>query len=300
MRFNQVLPFAYMSLAAAMPAKREPVDERALRSILGELEARGETMESLVKRIDAKIYRDEIPDCSKEDPSFMIPKQTGYGVDQGVKLPRMGNNDACTTGHNDDHCWTEYWFVESAVEYSSWQNSGAAIDCKSTSSCNSNVAQIRQSCTSYSHSSSNGVDYKIIDGALEFAIPNTEAKVSLGSSINYQHTDVDGTSTMICTTDSTTNTCQWEDQDCHQVWFADRTKRIWGHMDRVCVGKTDVEVQQQTLNANGRYVRGQAEFSIAIPVNHIVGCNAKCSDLTYNEPMPSDGTVRVPFDITFN
>ncbi|RKK65343.1 hypothetical protein BFJ69_g16368 [Fusarium oxysporum] len=300
MRFNLVVPFACMSLAAAMPAKREPVDERALHKILGDLEARGETLESLVKRIDAKIYRDDIPDCNKEDPSFMNPKQTGYGVDQGVKLPKSGKDDACTTGHNDDHCWTEYWFVECAVEYSSWQNSGAAIDCKSTSSCNSNVDQIRQSCTSYSYSSSNGIDYKILDGALEFAIPNTEAKVSLGSSINYQHTDVDGTATMICTTDSTTNTCQWEDQDCHQVWFADRTKRIWGHMDRVCVGKTDVEIQQQTLNANGRYVRVQAEFSIAIPVNHIVGCNAKCSDLTYSEPIPSDGTVRVPFDITFD
>lgn len=134
----------------------------------------------------------------------MIPKQTGYGVDQGVKLPKSGKDDACITGQNDDHCWTEYWFVESAVEHSSWQNSGAAIDCKSTSSCNSKVTQIRQSCTSYSYSSSNGIDYKILDGALEFAIPNTEAKVSLGSSINYQHTDVDGTTTMICTTDSTT------------------------------------------------------------------------------------------------
>ncbi|EWY81981.1 hypothetical protein FOYG_14110 [Fusarium oxysporum NRRL 32931] len=206
----------------------------------------------------------------------MIPKQTGYGVDQGVKLPKSGKDDACITGHNDDHCWTEYWFVESAVDHPDWTELHFLL-----------------------LFFSNGIDYKILDGALEFAIPNTEAKVSLGSSINYQHTDVDGTTTMICTTDSTTNTCQWEDQDCHQVWFADRTKRIWGHMDRVCVGKTDVEVQQQTLNANGRYVRGQAEFSIAIPVNHIVGCNAKCSDLTYSEPIPSDGTVRVPFDITF-
>jgi hypothetical protein len=32
--------------------------------------------------------------------------------------------------------------------------------------------------------------------------------------------------------------CTWDDQGCHQVWYADRTKRIWGHMSRVCVGKT--------------------------------------------------------------
>ncbi|KAH7150304.1 hypothetical protein B0J13DRAFT_499263 [Dactylonectria estremocensis] len=283
MRSNLITMLAHLSLAAAMPAKREPMDERAVREILNELEARGQNVESLINK----------------HPSFMIPKQTGYGVDQGIKLPKKGNDDACTTGHDGDHCWTEYWFVESAVEYSSWQNSGAAIDCKSTSSCNSNVAQLRQSCTSYTHSSSNGVDYKIIDATLDLAIPNSENKVSLGSSINYQHTDVDGKSTMICTTDSTTNTCQWEDEGCHQVWFADRTKRIWGHMDRVCVGTTSVEVQQQTKNANGRYVRGQAEFSIAIPVNHIVGCNALCSDLTYNEPMPTDGITRTPFDVVW-
>ncbi|KAH6887134.1 hypothetical protein B0T10DRAFT_607888 [Thelonectria olida] len=300
MHSNLITALAFTSLATAMPAKREPISERALNGIISDLEARGETLDSLIKRIDPKIYRDEIPDCSVEDPSFMIPKQTGYSVDQGVKLPKNGKDDACTTGHNDDHCWTEYWFVESAVEYSSWQNSGAAIDCASTSSCNSNIAQLKQSCTSYTHSSSNGVDYKILDASLDYAIPNTAAKVTFGSSINYQHTDLDGKSTMICTTDSTTNTCNWEDQGCHQVWFADRTKRIWGHMDRVCVGTTKVEVQQQTLNANGRYVRGQAEFSIAIPINHIVGCNAVCSDLTYDEPIPTDGTVRVPFDITFD
>jgi hypothetical protein len=257
MHSNFITALAFTSLAAAMPAKREPINERALNNIIGDLGARGETLDSLIKRIDAKIYRDEIPDCSSEDPSFMIPKQTGYSVDQGVKLPKNGKDDACTTGHNDDHCWTEYWFVESAVEYSSWQNSGAAIDCASTSSCNSNIAQLKQSCTSYTHSSSNGVDYKILDASFDYAIPNTAAKVSFGSSINYQHTDLDGKTTMICTTDSTTkyvkpstldicilmltikpSTCEWDDQGCHQVWYADRTKRIWGHMDRVCVGTT--------------------------------------------------------------
>lgn len=204
MHSNLVTVLAYLSLAAAMPAKRQPIDERGLHSIINDLDARGESLDSLIKRIDPKIYRDEIPDCSKEDPSFMIPKQTGYSVDQGVKLPRMGNNDACTTGHNGDHCWTEYWLVESAVEYTSWQNSGAAIDCKSTSSCNSNVAQLRQSCTSYTRSSSNGVDYKILDASLAYAIPNTAATVTFGSSINYQHTDVSSDTSMICTTDSTT------------------------------------------------------------------------------------------------
>jgi hypothetical protein len=62
----------------------------------------------------------------------------------------------------------------------------------------------------------------------------------------------------------------------------------------------DTEVQQQTQNKNGRWVRGQAEFSIALPVNRIVGCNAKCEDLVYNEPLPNEGIQRTPFDVTFD
>jgi hypothetical protein len=195
----------HLSLVFAMPAvKREPFDERALMELTGDLESRGQTIDSLLKRVDAKIYHDEVPDCSTEDPSFMMPKQTGYSVDQGVKLPKSGSDDACTTGHGNDHCWTEYWFVESAVEYSSWQNSGAAIDCASTSSCNSDVAQLAQSCTAFTHSSSNGVDWQILEGKLEYAIPNTAAKISLGSNIKYQHSEVNSDTTQICNTESTT------------------------------------------------------------------------------------------------
>ncbi|KAH7471573.1 hypothetical protein FOMA001_g13616 [Fusarium oxysporum f. sp. matthiolae] len=301
MRYNLITLLACLGLVSAMPAKREAMNERAVKAVLDELEARGETVDDLIKRVDPKVYRDEVPGCGKDnDPSYMIPKQTGYSVDQGVKLPKSGDHDACTTGHNNDHCWTEYWFVESAIEYSSWQNSGAAIDCRSTSSCNSDNSVSTQSCTAHTKQWSNGVDWQIVEAKLEKTIPNIDAKVSIGSNVKYQHSDVGADTTQICTLDQTTNRCTWDDQGCHQVWYADRTKRIWGHISRVCVGKTDGNVQQQTQNKNGRWVRGQAEFSIALPVNRIVGCNAKCEDLTYNEPLPTDGIQRVPFDISFD
>jgi hypothetical protein len=337
MRSNLITVLACLGLVAAMPAKREPMDERAVKAVLDELEARGETVDQLIKRVDPKVYRDEIPDCSKSenDPSYMIPKQTSYAVDQGVKLPKNGKDDACTAGNNADHYWTEYYFVESAIEYSGWQNSGAAIDCRTTSSCNSDSAIASQTCTAHTKTWSNGVDWQLVEAKFEQVIPDTANKVSLGSNIKYQHSDVEGDTKQICTTNGTTkyedsswaskittnvnlSRCTWDDQACHQVWYADRTKRIWGHMSRVCVGKTSnskfvlvhiamalyltiaLAVQQQTKNKNGRWVRGQAEFSIALPVNRIVGCNAKCEDLTYDEPLPTAGIERTSFDISFD
>ncbi|KAF9770780.1 hypothetical protein IL306_011617 [Fusarium sp. DS 682] len=302
MRANLITVLACLGLVSAMPAKREPMDERAVDAVLSELSARGETVDQLIKRADAKVFRDVIPDCSKyeNDPSFMIPKQTSYAVDQGVKLPKSGKDDACTTGHNADHCWTEYYFVESAIEFSGWQNSGAAIDCRTTSSCNSDSAIASQSCTAHTKTWSNGVDYQIVEAKFELAVPDTSPKVSFGTNVKYQHSDIKSDMTTICTTDQTTNRCTWNDQGCHQVWYGDRTKRIWGHVSRVCVGKTDKGVQQQTQNKDGRWVRGQAEFSIALPVNRIVGCNAKCDDVNYSEPIPDYGTQRTPFEATFD
>lgn len=314
-------------------AQRELVDELAVREALDTLESQGETIETLVERVDQSVYRDAIPNCDN-DPSFLIPKPTGYSVDQGVKLPKVGNDDACTTGHNNDHCWTEYWFVESAIEYTNWENSGAAIDCKSTSSCNSFVAQANQTCTTYNNDT--WVAWSLgLDATLDLAVLSSDPNVHLGVSPGYSHTSVEGKGTSRCTTFSTTkyatmlshfkspslhshySTCIWSDQACHQVWYADRVKRIWGHASRVCVGTTKAgkrllflsqrtnvansmtAVQQQTKNAAGFYVRGQVEFSIAIPVNQIVGCNSLCGTQEYTAPLPTDADQRVPFEIQF-
>jgi hypothetical protein len=49
-------------------------------------------------------YIGNIPNCKDVDPSIE-PLNTAYTVDQGVKIPRTGDNDECTTGSNKDHCW---------------------------------------------------------------------------------------------------------------------------------------------------------------------------------------------------
>lgn len=204
MRHFILAALSCLSLTAAMPALREAMDERAVQNIIDDLVLHGETVDDLIKRIDPKIYRDEIPNCDEEDPSYHIPKHTGYAVDQGVKLPRDGDNDACTTGTGADHCWTEYFFVESAIEYSSWQDSGSAIDCRGTSMCHSDISQLGQHCVAHMNTHSNGVDWQIVEGKLEYSVPNTQAKVSVGSNVKYQHTDVEGETTTVCRTDSST------------------------------------------------------------------------------------------------
>jgi len=48
---------------------------------------------------------DQIPNCNKDnDPSFAELK-VSYTDGQGYKVPKVGNDDPCTTGHGDSHCW---------------------------------------------------------------------------------------------------------------------------------------------------------------------------------------------------
>lgn len=188
-----IATLAFTPLSLAIPTKRSPIDEAALSSIVGRS---GKTLETLSKRIDAKVYRDQIPDCATEDPSFMIPKQTGYAVEQGVKLPKNGSDDACTTGHHDDHCWTEYWLVETAIEYGDWQKSDNAIDCASTSECHSGSAQSEESCSSYTHSVTEEVNFNILALGLE------AGGVSLGTGMDYSYSETNSWTAEYCTTKS--------------------------------------------------------------------------------------------------
>jgi hypothetical protein len=49
-------------------------------------------------------FKGLIPNCNDVDASTST-KNTEYSVDQGVKIPKNGKDDECTTGHNSDHCW---------------------------------------------------------------------------------------------------------------------------------------------------------------------------------------------------
>ncbi|KAF4463334.1 hypothetical protein FALBO_9848 [Fusarium albosuccineum] len=48
-----------------------------------------------------------IPGCDK-DPSTIGAPIPGWAVNSGVKIPKEGNDDQCTSGSGGDHCWTEY------------------------------------------------------------------------------------------------------------------------------------------------------------------------------------------------
>lgn len=59
---------------------------------------------SLVSRQAAiEKYRDVIPGC-KDDPSFETTKSK-FKKEQGVKIPKSGKDDQCTSGKGDNHCW---------------------------------------------------------------------------------------------------------------------------------------------------------------------------------------------------
>lgn len=60
------------------------------------------TLTDLIARQGAEKFRDQLPGCG-DDPTF-APK-SGYKKEQGKKVPKDGKDDACTTGHNSDHCW---------------------------------------------------------------------------------------------------------------------------------------------------------------------------------------------------
>ncbi|KAH7200627.1 hypothetical protein BKA60DRAFT_546894 [Fusarium oxysporum] len=252
MRSNLITVLACLSLVAAMPAKREPMDERAVKAILDEVEARGKT----VDRLDQAR-------CPQADK---LRSRSGC-------LAAQGRKGRC---------------LHQAI----MQITAGPSTTLSSQPLNTLDGRTR-TCTAHTKTWNNGVDFQLVEAKLEKVIPDTANKVSLGTNIKYQHSDVQGDTKQICTTDGTTNRCTWDDQACHQVWYADRTKRI-------CKTSDTLAVQQQTKNKNGRWIHVQAEFSIALPVNHIVGCNAKCEDLTYDEPLPNKGIERTTFDISFD
>ncbi|KAI1408065.1 hypothetical protein F5Y13DRAFT_194771 [Hypoxylon sp. FL1857] len=275
---------AYAAVAAAAPTNSTRASLEEITEIIKEHGA-----EDLIKRVDVNSYKDQLPGCDPEsDPSYK-PMNSVYKIDQGVKIPRVGNNDACNGGKKSDHCWTEYWLVEAQIEYDNWVNSGAAIDCKTTARCGSQDSESSQSCTSIQTSKSSGYDVKMLDLALQFALPvSLPEKISLGGSLSYHWDTSKSESTTVCTTTSADNTCFWDDQKCHQVWFAQRNRRLYGYAARVCEGKTKSKVQQQTQNKDGHWVRGIVDFSFKLPVNKIIGCSALCDDQKYVEPKPQN------------
>jgi hypothetical protein len=243
---------------------------------------------------NTKDFRGFIPGCDI-DPS-LVEKDTAYAVDQGVKIPKNGDNDECTTGHKSSHCWTEYFLVEAAIEYVGWKNTAAAIDCATTSSCTSASIGFNQTCTVTGSSTSNGWDWKVIDLTLklDYEKKPLSGGGSAGFAVTHTHSETETSLTQSCVSISDNQACSWDDKACHQVWYADRNLHVWGQIERVCNGPSD-GTQQSTQRPNGGpYVRGQKGFELTMPVNKLVGCGALCGDLTYNFSLP-ENEARSPY-----
>ncbi|KAI1772143.1 hypothetical protein F4818DRAFT_189295 [Hypoxylon cercidicola] len=242
----------------------------------------------LVSRATPEQFRDQLPGCG-DDPSYSTQK-SGYKKDQGVKVPREGKNDACNdgSGNSAGHCWTEYWIVESEVEYNNWVNTGSAIDCKSTSRCTSTDIDLGQTCASYTVSHSDGGEWKILDVAVDGKIFK-DWGLKVGGSISYKWDNTKANQQTACTSQSARNQCSWEDDKCHQVWYAQRDVRLHGYAMRVCNGKNKKgDSQMNEQRADGKWVRGMEDFSFRLPINKLVGCNGWCEQTTYPEPVPEE------------
>jgi len=254
------------------------------------------------KRVDnADTYRGFVPGCD-DDPSYATQDQKGpYGVRTGIKVEKSGKDDECTHGSGADHCWTEYWLAESAIEYSNWQNTASAVNCPSGSkdSCSVNVGTLTQSCSTTTTTISNGFDLKIFESSLTIPVPGIPGGTAAftGLSPTYNHQKTTSTTEQACKTDQSSATCTWNNDGgdpndrCHQVWYADRVLHVWGYAMRVCNKCSNGNVQQKTGNGDN-CVRGQKQMDFLLPINKLVHCDGKCGVTNPGLTRPTDEPKR--------
>jgi len=185
----------------------------------------------------------QTPECLN-DPSAITPKVTTYAADQGFQVPKTENNDACTSGTGSDHCWTEQWWVETEIVYEDWAVTGYAVDCNSTTTCESTTAHLGHSCTAHTTSEDNSFELGLTGRWDVDTKVSGNFRIDIGG--GYSHTWTKGNTDMTCTTDSgsvqviyifllsvTTyivpSTCCWGNDKCHQIWQAQRHARIYGY-----------------------------------------------------------------------
>ncbi|KAM7190139.1 hypothetical protein V8F20_009869 [Naviculisporaceae sp. PSN 640] len=252
-------------------------------------------IQDLIKRESIADFRGKIPGCGRDDdPSNKDTPKPNWPVNHGYKIPKDGKDDECTTGHGKDHCWTEYYLVEGAVEYFDWQPTGSAIHCSAAANAGCSVAltELHQSCSTTGTSFNNGWDFKIFDFAVSGTYQGITGQYSTG--LTYSHSRTDESSKQVCKTESTQVTCSWLNKEdvpkelCHQTWYADRVLHVWGQAQRVCNKCTGSQVQQNT--GDGRVcVRGQKEFDFKMPINKLVHCDGRCDQNESGLPKPPNG-----------
>ncbi|KAI9682840.1 MAG: hypothetical protein M1820_010937 [Bogoriella megaspora] len=261
----------------------------------------GDTLTDFVKRTSIGEFNNYLPGCNDDSSSKNTPKPD-LQVNQGVKIPKEGHDDPCTTGHGADHCWTEYRIVEAAIEYMSWQPAGNAIRCDGTATCSTAETNMKQSCSTTCDITLRVFDVKIIDAALKlspsFGGKQREADLSTGITFGYDHTTQN--LKQVCQSLQSPKICTWEHStapgadNCHQAWYADRVLHVWGQAQRTCHKCSNSGNFQQNTGDGKVCVRGQKEFDLVLPINKLVYCNGKCNQADPGVGIP-DNSTKAPY-----
>ncbi|KAJ3549545.1 hypothetical protein NM208_g453 [Fusarium decemcellulare] len=265
-----------------------------------ELDISSDELLEHAKRATVDDYVGLIPGCDK-DPSYA--KKPGWPPYHGVKIPKDGNDDLCTTGKGDAKCWTEYFLVEAAIEYFSWKKSGSAVNCpaEAGSSCSLAIQSLQQSCSLTGTAETSGYDWKILERSLNIGLDPTgsalKGEIGASTSVSHSWSTTKQNLRQSCAADTEVTTCKWTNPTgqkqnlCHQIWYADRVAHVWGQAQRVCNKCSGGQVQQNTGNGQ-TCVRGQMEFDFRIPLNKLVHCGGKCDSEEPGVGQPPNGPRR--------
>lgn len=129
----------------------------------------------------------------------MLVRQATILITAGKRF--LKNCFHSTLGTNQISFRTEYYIVESEIEYNNWVNSGAAIDCNSTSRCSSTDIDLGQTCESHTVSHSDGGEWKILDVAIDGKIWEGWG-LKAGNSVSYKWDNSKSDQKTVCTSQS--------------------------------------------------------------------------------------------------
>ena len=236
----------------------------------------------MVKRQTGNVgqYSQYFPDCSI-DPSYSTGTSQ-YKDGDGKYVTSSCDNGLTTPAVNRFHCWTDLFVISYQAAYSGWQNSGQVIDCATTSSCNEAVVNLNQSCTTDTTTWDNQFAAQI---QAQFPIWKKDASVT--PTLSYNHNFGGAKAEQICTAASNTGTCTWDDKQCHAIWVAQRNVQVNGYLRRSCnTNRSGTNVPNSSKRPDGYYTVGMQDINFLMPDNRIIGCSAKCGDLSYPDPMP--------------
>ncbi|KAH8645894.1 hypothetical protein BGZ60DRAFT_535825 [Tricladium varicosporioides] len=287
--------------------KSRPLSESTTKELIAAIEATGfkidlsilnkrdDTVSDLSSRTN--LLPNKMPDCTP-DPANNIPYSGTYKIGQGTKVEKRDPNgvDACDTKGSKVWCWTEQYLVETSIEYSEWEPTGFSIDCAKSNSCSTTTVALGQSCVTHTSGAEHGFEANI-ENKFEFTV--FKKKWTLGVSPKYSYKHSSSKSDTICTAESSQATCNWNDQKCHSTWVAQHNARLYGYLQRTCASDVPAVVQQAkgTKDAAGHTVLGIMDYSFLTPLDKIVGCAAACGDQIYPDPIPVDGSPRIPYEL---